>query len=100
MSKHTLRTAMAVAAIALAFPIMAGPAAAKTCKSFSVAAQGEKKLTNLGARISARWHWHLKVKNTYGFAWSTYALAANKYYQCSKSGLKWRCTAHGRPCKL
>lgn len=99
MSKSILKASMAIAALAVAGPMMVAPAAAKTCKPYSVAANGEKKVTNLGARISARWHWHRKVLNSTGFVWSTYALASNKYYQCSRSGLKWKCSANARPCK-
>jgi hypothetical protein len=99
MRFNILRTSMAVAAFAAIMPMLAAPAAAKTCKPYSVSAAGEKKLTNLGARVSARWHWHRKVLKSTGFVWSTYVLASNKYYQCSRSGLKWKCSANARPCK-
>ena len=100
MNKSVLKTSMAVAALVAAVPMMAAPAAAKTCKPYSVSANGEKKVTNLGARVSARWHWHRKVLSATGFVWSTYALASNKFYQCHRTGLKWRCAANAKPCKL
>ncbi len=99
MSSRTLKASLAFAALVAAMPMLTVPAAAKTCKPYSVSAGGEKKLTNLGARVSARWHWHRKVLKSQGFVWSTYVMASNKYYQCSRSGLKWKCSANARPCK-
>jgi hypothetical protein len=99
MSSRILKASFAFAALVAAMPMLAAPAAAKTCKPYSVSATGEKKLTNLAARVSARWHWHRKVLNSEGFVWSTYLMAANKSYQCSRAGVKWKCTARARPCK-
>lgn len=99
MRPRILKTSLALATLVAVMPMLAAPAAAKTCKPYSVSANGEKKYTNLTARISARWHWHRKVLKNQGFVWSTYALASSKYYQCSRSGLKWKCSANAKPCK-
>jgi hypothetical protein len=97
----TLPKAAAMAlALCAAAPLTATMAEAKVCKSYSVGKSGAKKLTNLSARLSARWAWHLQVKGNQGFVWSTYALANAKGYDCHRVGIKWRCEAYGRPCRL
>lgn len=99
MPKYKLMSAFVAAGILAGGLVSSDEAAAKTCKSFSVAVQGERKTLNLSARASARWHWHRRVLRDHGFVWSTYFMARGKSYSCSRSGLRWRCTAHGRPCR-
>ncbi len=101
MSLNLLPKAAATAlALCLVAPMTANVAQAKVCKSYSVKKSGGKKLTNISARLSARWAWHKNVKSNQGFVWSTYALAKSKGYDCHRVGIKWRCTAYGDPCRL
>lgn len=100
MSFNSIAKATAVAlTLCVAIPATATLAQAKVCKSYTVKASGAKKLTNLSARVSARWAWHKKVQHKLGLIWSTYALAKNKGYNCHRVGVKWRCEAYGRPCR-
>jgi len=93
------KSALVALALAATLPLTATMADAKVCKSFSVAKSGGKKWTNISARVSARTEWRRHVRKTYGWKWSVYAMARSKSYSCRRVGLKWRCTAHGRPCR-
>lgn len=99
----TLNLSSKAAAVALALvvtvPLTATVAQAKVCKSYNVSKSGGKKWTNFSARVSARLAWSKWVRQNKGFVWSVYAMAKNKSYSCSRKGVKWRCTAHGRPCR-
>lgn len=91
---------LSCAALALAMlPIVAQPAAALQCKNSKISISGDKKWTNLSARVSARWKWHRHVKSKYGLVWSTWVRAKNKSYSCHRVRAKWRCTGVARPCR-
>lgn len=98
--KRVLKPAAVALALCAVAPLTASLAEAKVCKSYSINKSGGKKLTNISARLSARWAWHKHVKGNQGFVYSTYALARSKGYDCRRTGIKWRCTAYGRPCRL
>lgn len=93
------KSAIAALVLCAAVPLTTTLASAKVCKSYSISASGDKKVLNLSARVSARWAWHQKVKGQLGFVWSTYMMAKNKGFNCKRVGVKWRCTAYGRPCR-
>lgn len=94
------KSAAVALALCVAVPLAAATAEAKVCKNYSVSKAGAKKLTNLSARLSARWAWHQHVQGNQGFVWSSYALASSKGFDCHRSGIKWRCEAYGKPCRL
>ncbi len=98
--RHITKVVAIVVATGFIVPVTVTTASAKSCKGYSIGKSGSKKWTNLSARLSARWAWHKYVRNHVGWKWSTYAFARNKGYDCHRTGVKWRCTAYGRPCKL
>ncbi len=98
-SKALSKSAIAALAALALIPATAGIANAKVCKNYSISKSGDKKWTNLSARVSARWHWHRHVKANKGFVWSTYMMASSKGYDCHRVRAKWRCAAYGRPCR-
>ena len=95
----TMKSAAIAMALAATVPMTTSIAHAKTCKSYSVSKSGGKKWTNLSARLSSRTEWRRHVRGKISWTWSVYAMAKNKGYNCKRKGLKWRCTAYGRPCK-
>ena len=100
MSYHLTKNIAALAlALCVVVPASATLASAKVCKPYSASKSGGKKWTNISARISARLDWSKHVRQSNGFVWSMYMMAKNKGFNCHRVGLKWRCTAYGRPCR-
>lgn len=98
--KAIVKAGMFTAAFMMAMPAVSSVAAAKTCKSYYVKVNGDKKYTNLSARVSARTEWRRYVRSHIGFRYRNWAFARNKSFSCWRVGLKWRCKAIARPCKL
>ncbi len=78
-------------------------AQAKTCKAniFKAPVEGRSvaKL-KANAQTKSRLRWKTRMTNLHGVGWASWALAENKRQACIRSGGKWRCVAHARPCHL
>lgn len=103
MKTKSLMAAMVLSVTAALAPTLSTPAAAKTCKPYYMTVTGGKRLTNLGARLSARTKWRQSVRTVLGWRWSLWTRARSRHYSCWKEGAifnkRWRCKAIARPCK-
>jgi hypothetical protein len=81
--------------------LSAGPAAAKTCKSHTVVGEVMDNNSEPQALVLARLEWAVIVTNSYGVAWRSYNIAANKHEQCDRVGPvgRPRCRVEARPCR-
>jgi hypothetical protein len=85
--------------LAMAALVNPAEAADRECKSFEVHKTGAAAMTMIGAKYQARKAWRWKVLNNYNKKWSSWNVAANARYSCSKIDGKKRCKAMARPCK-
>ena len=77
----------------------AGSLRANVCKSYVLPGYGKPRIFKLAARASARQAWSHRVANgSPGPAYAKWSNARQRSFECEKSGAKWRCIAHGRPC--
>jgi hypothetical protein len=86
--------------VATLLAAIAGPAHAKTCKSWGFIGQAIAS-TEPQALVLARLNWAVKVDSYWGAAWRNYNIASNKHESCGRVGPvgRPRCTAEAIPCK-
>ncbi len=99
-----LRRTIMAAAVAMTLSFIAigtssSPAEAKTCKAYRVAATGDLRPTQFGARRSARRAWSARVKRLVSTKFDTWLFSRGKRYFCKMERGEHRCRAVSTPCR-
>ena len=77
-------------------------AAPMVCKSFLSNGYGMPRILKIRARRSARKAWVKRVRNApaLGAQWAKWSLAKNRSMKCARTGIRWRCRASARACRV
>ena len=72
---------------------------AQTCKLITVTSNIARAISLKTAKRRARSKWSRKVKNVFGYQYSSWQLAKHRSYTKTKIAGTWRVLAKARPCR-